>query len=102
MKNSKRTSSESGQGLVIVIILAVILVGGWLWLYTNKKTMDREARAFGRQMIEALTVRHDIAFFRDHLGPQGKMDYPRARQEDVIGMFTQLGVPNQPINIEEN
>ena len=95
-------SRQSGQGLVIVIILVIIIGGGAWYLATNKKTMDREARVFGRAMIESLAVRHDIAFFRDHLSPQARMDYPRSRQEDVIGMFKQLGVPNQPISIEEN
>ena len=100
--NRNRRSNQSGQGLVIVIILVIIFGAGAWYLVTNKTTMDREARAFGREMIERLTVRHDIAFFRDHLSPQAKLDYPPSRQQDVIGMFTQLGVPNQPINIEEN
>ena len=102
MKNAKRTQSESGQGLVVLIILLIILLIGVWWLYGNKKTMDQECRAFGKRMIHELAVNHNVAFFRDNLGPQAKMDYPPARQQDVIGMFTKLGVPNQPINIEEN
>jgi hypothetical protein len=95
-------SKQSGQGLVIVIILVVIIGAGAWYLFNNKKTMDAEARAFGREMIERLTVKHDLAFFRDHLSPQGRLDYPPSRQQDVITIFQQLGVPNQPINIEEN
>lgn len=87
--------------VVLIILLIILLIGVW-WLYGNKKTMDQECRAFGKQMIHELAVNHNVAFFRDHLSPQAKMDYPPARQQDVIGMFTQLGVPNQPINIEEN
>ena len=104
MKNSKRNQQlkQSGQGLVVVIILVAILLGGWWWLYNNKTTMDRECRAFGREMIERLTVHHDLNFFRDHLSPQGRLDYPPSQQEYIISRFRGLGVPNQPINIEEN
>jgi hypothetical protein len=101
MKNLKRNYSESGQGLVIVIILLVLLIGGWVWLRSNKATMDREARDFGRQVIESLSVRHDISVFRDHLSPQGRLDYPPSRQPDVIGLHP-TGHANQPIKIEEN
>lgn len=104
MKNPKLNHrlKQSGQGLVILIILFFILVGGYVWLRQSKATMDRECRAFGRQMIEHLAVQHDIAFFRDNLSPQAKLDNPRSQQEIVINRFTELGVPQQPIKIDEN
>lgn len=88
--------------LVIMIILAAILVGGWFWLDNNRKTMDRECRAFGREIIERLAVHHDLAFFSDHLSPQARLDYPPSQQEYVISRFQAVGTPLQPINIEEN
>jgi hypothetical protein len=98
--NSHRSSRESGQGLVVVIILLAIIGAGFWYLFNSKKTMDREARAFGREMIERLVVRHDQNFFAD-VSPQMRLDYPPLRQKDVIDQVTQLGVPQQPINIEE-
>jgi hypothetical protein len=98
--NSYRSSQESGQGLVVVIILLAIVGGGFWYLFSSKKTMDREARAFGREMIERLVVRHDPNFFAD-VSPQMRLDYPPLRQKDVIDQFTQLGAPQQPIKIEE-
>lgn len=95
-------SKQSGEGLVIVIILLVIIGGGVWYLFNNKNTMDREARAFGRQMVERLTVNHDLAFFSANLGPQARLDFPPSLQRDIIDQFTKLGVPNQPINIEEH
>lgn len=85
-----------------MIILFVIIAAGTWWLYHNKWTMDREARAFGRQMIERVALNHDLAFFRDNLGPQARLDNPPSQQELVIGRFRELGVPQQPIKIEEN
>ena len=101
MKNSNSQSRESGQGLVILIIILLIIGGGFWYLFSNKKTMDREARAFGREMIEALTVKHDVNFFVNHLSPQMKLDYPPTQQQFVISQFQQLGLPQQPIKIDE-
>ena len=63
--------------------------------------MDREARSFGREMVEALTVKHDVNFFVNHLSPQMRIDYPPSQQQYVISQFQQLGVPQQPIKIDE-
>ena len=104
MKNSEldRRSNTSGQGLVILIILLAIIAGGAWWLFNNKQTMDREARAFGREMIQRLTVNHDAAFFANHLSPQAKVDNPPSKQQYIISKLQELGVPAQPIQIDEN
>src|SRR5205807_10467769 len=104
MKNSELDcrSNTSGQGLVVVIILLAIIAGGAWWLFNNKQTMDREARAFGREMIQRLTVNHDAAFFADHLGPQAKVDNPRSKQEYIMSKLQELGAPAQPNQIDES
>ena len=104
MKNSELDcrSNASGQGLVVVIILLAIIAGGAWWLFNNKQTMDREARAFGREMIQRLAVNHDAAFFASHLSPQAKLDNPPSQQQYIMSKFQELGVPAQPIQIDEN
>jgi hypothetical protein len=93
---------RAGDGLVVVIIFLALIGGGIWWLYSHKSAMDKEGRLFGRQMIEALTVKHDKAFFASNLGPQAKLDYPPSAQEALIQQFVQLGAPAQPIKIDEN
>lgn len=102
MKISNCRSNRSGEGLVIVIILLVIVGGGVLWLFSHKKSMDTDGRAFGHEMIQRLAVNHDGEFFRNNLGPQGRLDNPRSQQDTIISKFNELGVPAQPIAIEEN
>jgi PIN domain nuclease of toxin-antitoxin system len=104
MKNSELDcrSNTSGQGLVVAIILLAIIAGGAWWLFNNKQTMDREARAFGREMIQQLTVNHDAAFFANHLSPQAKLDNPRSKQEYIMSKLQELGAPAQPIQIDES
>jgi len=95
-------SKLSAQGMVIVIILLAVIGGGLWYLYSNKAATDREARAFARDAIKRITVDHDLKYFSDHLGPQAKLDNPPSQQQFLIQRFTQLGVPAQPIQIEEN
>ncbi len=91
-----------GEGLVIVVILvAIVGVIAW-WLFSTKNTSDKEARAFGRQVIERLAVQHDVAFFASNLSPQGKLDYPPSTQQMVKQKLTDMGTPAQPIKIDEN
>jgi hypothetical protein len=91
----------AGDGLVFVIIfLALIGIGIW-WLYQHKKEMDKEGRAFGRQVVEALAVKYDKNFFAKVLGPQGRLDNPPSVQDDLIRQLREMGQPTQPIKIEE-
>lgn len=96
-----RRSRTAGEGLVIIIIIILIIAGITWWLFNTKKTADREARAFGRQMIETMAVKHDMSFFASHLSPQAKLQYPPSQQQYMAGKFTELGTPQQPIPIEE-
>jgi hypothetical protein len=100
MKKSKL--KQSGQGLVLVVIILAIIGGGLWYLYSNKATTDREARAFGRETIKRLTVDHDRQYLETHLGPQAKLDLPPSQRDYMIQRFAQFGVPQQPMQIEED
>ena len=100
-RNIDSRSRSGGDGLIVVIILlAIVGVGAW-WLYSHKNSMDKEGRAFGRQMIDEVAVKHNLAFFANNLGPQARLDYPPSMQQTILLQFQQLGVPAQPIDIEE-
>ena len=102
MKKSNCGSKTSGQGIVVVIILVGIIGVGLWYLYSLKATTDHDARVFGHEVIKRLAVDHDLAYLRDHLGPQAKLDNPPSQQEYIIQRFTQLGVPAQPIKIDDS
>ena len=93
---------SNGEGLVLVIIvLAIVGIGAW-WLFNHKNTLEAEARAFGREAVQRLTVNHDAAFLAERLSPQARLEWPPSQQMSAIDQWTKLGVPNQPINIEES
>jgi hypothetical protein len=102
MKNLKRNyrSNSSGQVLMVLIIILVLICGGAWYLYSNKAAMDKDAREFGKQAVERLAVNHDAAFFADHLGPQAKLDFPPSEREHIMSKFQELGTPTQPIAID--
>ena len=104
MKKIKLSSRSklSGEGLIVVVIVLALIGAGLWYLYSNKATTDREAREFAREAIKRITVDHDLRYLSDHLGPQAKLDNPPSQQQFLIQRFTQLGVPTQPIQIEEN
>src|SRR3954463_293622 len=99
--NRNHRDRETGDGLVVLIIFLALIGGGIWWLYSHKTAMDKEGRAFGRQMIEALTVKHDKAFWVNNMGPQCRVDNPPSAQEALIMQLTEMGAPAQPIKIDE-
>lgn len=103
MKTSKQLgkSKITGQGLVVVIIFVVLVGVGLWWLYSHKSAMDKEGRAFGREMIDRLAVKHDLAFFSANLSPQARLDNPPSQQQAYIAKFVEMGVPQLPIKIDE-
>ena len=102
MKKLNYRSNVSGQVLVILMIL-ILLCGGGLWfLVTHKEAVDKEARAFGREVVTRVTVNHDAAFLSSHLSPQARLDNPPMQQQELMTQFQQLGVPAQPIQIDEH
>lgn len=95
-------SNKSGEGLVVIIIVLALIGAGVWWLFNTKKTAEQGARAFGREAVEKLTVAHDLNFLSSNLGPQAKLMLPPSQQQLMISKFTDMGVPQQPIKIEEN
>jgi len=93
----------SGEGFLPIVIVVVLLIGGGLWyLYSNKAATDREAREFARDAVKRLTVDHDRRLLDERLSPQAKLDMPPSQRDYLIQRLTQFGVPQQPIQMDEN
>lgn len=102
MKTQNHRSKTSGEGLVIVIVL-ILVVGGGLWyLVSHKQAMDKEGRAFGHEAINRIFLNYDATFLAANLSPQAKLDLPPSDQEQLFTQLKQLGVPVQPFKTEEN
>jgi hypothetical protein len=99
MKINPRSES-SGQLLVVLGILVVLLFIGWWWLYSNKQTMAKEGREFGRKVIQELVVQRNVKFLADHLSPAMRLQYPPSAQQDLMTRLDRLGTPVSPPDVQ--
>jgi hypothetical protein len=95
-----RRSKLSGQILVILIIVLVLIGVGYWWLDSNKRQMAQEGNQFGKQVIQELIMQHNVKFFADHLSPAMRLQYPPSAQQDFMTQLDKLGTPVSPPNVE--
>jgi hypothetical protein len=91
---------SSGQVLVILGIVVVLLFIGYWWLYSNKQTMAKEGRAFGKEAVQRIAVQHDLNFFSSHLSPEARLQFPPSAQQDLISRLQKLGAPVGPVDVQ--
>src|SRR4029077_18812892 len=92
MKINPRWKS-SGQILVIVIIVLVLVGFAYWWLDSNKRQMTQEGQAFGKQVIQEIVVQHNVKFFAVHLSPAMRLHYLPSAQQDLMTQMDRLGTP---------
>ena len=101
MKLSSRFS-VSGQGFVIIFIILAIC-GGILWyLHSTNAAAEKDGIRYGHDVIDRLVVKHDRSLLDNELAALAKSEMPPSQRDYLIQRFTQLGAPQQPIQIEDN
>ena len=101
MKLSSRFS-VSGQGFVLIFIILAIC-GGFLWyLHSTNAAAEKDGIHYGHDVIDRLVVKHDRSLLDSELAALAKSEMPPSQRDYLIQRFTQLGVPQQPIQIEDN
>jgi len=102
MKLSTR-SKLAGEGGIAVIFIVLAIIGAILWyLYSTKASTDRAAREYGHDIINRFIVNHDRSMLETELSPDMKLRNPPSARDYMIQRVTQLGAPEQPIQIEDN
>jgi hypothetical protein len=99
MKINPRSQS-TGQILVVLAIVVVLLLIGYWWLYSNKQTMAKEGRAFGKEAVQRIAVQHDLNFFASHLSPEARLQFPPSAQQDLMGRIEKLGTAVGPVDVQ--
>ena len=99
MKRNPRSNS-SGQILAVIIIVLVLGGIGYWWLYSNKQTMAREGRAFGKDTIQRIAVQRDVNFFGSHLSPEARMQFPPSAQQEFMSRIQKLGPPVGNVDVQ--
>jgi hypothetical protein len=91
---------SSGQVLVVLGIVVVLLFIGYWWLYSNKQTMAKEGTAFGKEAVQRIAVQHDLNFFSSHLSPEARLQFPPSAQQDLISRIEKLGTSVGPVDVQ--
>jgi hypothetical protein len=99
MKINPRSKS-SGQILAVAIIVLVLIGIGFWWLFSNKQTMAKEGKAFGKEAVQRIAVQHDLNFFSSHLSPEARLQFPPSAQQDFISRIEKLGPPAGPVDVQ--
>jgi hypothetical protein len=98
--NMNSRSNSSGQILGVAIILLALLGAGAWWLFSNKQTMAKEGRAFGKEAIERIVLQRDAAFFASRLSPQARIQYPPSAQQEFFSEIEKLGTPVGSVDVQ--
>jgi hypothetical protein len=95
-------SKTSGEGLVVILVFCLIILGiGW-YLYSTRAATQKEGVRYGHEVIDRLVVKRDRALLDQDLDAQAKIEMPPSQRDYMIQRFGQLGVPQQPIKIDDN
>ena len=97
--NSKRKSS--GQVIVLVISVLVLLGVDYWWLASTRQEMAREGNQFANELAQKIVGQRDLNFFVSHLSPEERKNFaaPTAQQE-FMDEIARHGTPVGPINLE--
>src|SRR5947208_16464099 len=86
-------SKSSGQILVVLIIVLGLIGAGVWWLFSSKEAMAKEGRDFGKEAIERILVKHDLAFLSSRLSPAARLENPPSMQQEFMSEIEKLGPP---------
>jgi hypothetical protein len=99
MKLNPRFKS-SGQVVAVLVIVLLLLGVGYWFLYSNKESMAKEGRAFGKETVQRIVVQRDINFFNAHLSPQARMNFPPSTQQEFMNEIAKLGQPVGAVDVK--
>src|SRR5436189_3114439 len=99
MKLNTRLRS-SGQVVVILVIVLVLLGIGYWWLNSTKQEMAKGGKEFANEALQKIVVQHDVHFFGSHLSPQYRMNFPVSAQQEFMNDIVQMGAPVGAIDLQ--
>jgi hypothetical protein len=89
---------NSGEGLVLVIIVVAILAAGIWYLFSQRQASERQALAFARAVAERV-VADDERFLDASLTPHAQVKYPPSWRARLFEKVRAKGKPVRPIEV---
>jgi hypothetical protein len=90
---------ETSEGLVLVIVILAILGGACWYLFSSRRTVEKEASIYARDVAEHIVLQRDARFIDVNLSPKAQVEMPPSFRERILTQIRELGVPDKQINI---
>ena len=91
---------ESGQAIVLVLIVVAILAALAWWLILSRQESEEQAKDFAREVATRLAVNLDRKFLDRVIAPERVAKYPPSFRDRVVEKFRGFGRPTGSVEVE--
>lgn len=96
-----RTARTKGEGgAVFLIIILLIILGIVWWLYSSRRSAEKNARVFATEVVKRITMNYDEKYLHLHLGREAQGQYLPSWRSRLIEQLKELGAPAQPLDVQ--
>ena len=99
MKRRDEHVNRRGEGLVLVIVIIAVLGGVAWYLYSSRRSTEKEAWAYAREVAEHIALQRDARFIDLNLSPEAQVDFPPSFRERILTKLGELGPPDKRIHL---
>ncbi len=91
---------ERGQAVVLILIVLVLIGGGYWFLISSRDSRVQEAHRFARDAAQRLVLQQDMRFLNQRLASRAQVYYPPSWRERFFGYVRALGPVQGEIEME--
>jgi hypothetical protein len=88
-----------GESLLLIIVIIGILGGVCWYLFSSRRSSEKEAWAYAREVAENIALQRDAHFIDLNLSSQAQVEVPPSFRERILTKLAELGIPDNRINL---
>ena len=92
-------AQDRAEGLLLIIVILAVLGGISWYLYSSRRSSEKEAWAYAREVAEHIALQRDARFIDLNLSFQAQVEIPPSFRERILTKLGELGVPDKRINL---
>ena len=99
MKRRGARVHDRAEGLVLVIVILALLGGASLWLISSRRSTEKEAWDYAREVAEHILLQRDARFVDRNLSYRAQIEMPPSFRERILAKLAELGPPDKNIQL---